>query len=56
MRCFASGALFAAQHALRPGALVQVEVTHGAPYHLLGDVVSLERGPRHKVRLPLVNS
>jgi tRNA-2-methylthio-N6-dimethylallyladenosine synthase len=45
-----------AQHALRPGALVQVEVTHGAPYHLLGDVVSLERGPRHKVRLPLVNS
>jgi len=44
------------QHALRPGALVQVEVTHGAPYHLLGDVVSLERGPRHKVRLPLVNS
>jgi tRNA-2-methylthio-N6-dimethylallyladenosine synthase len=43
-------------HALRPGALVQVEVTHGAPYHLLGDVVSLERGPRHKVRLPLLIS
>jgi tRNA-2-methylthio-N6-dimethylallyladenosine synthase len=43
-------------HTLRPGALVHVEVTHGAPYHLLGDVVSFERGPRHKVRLPLVNS
>jgi tRNA-2-methylthio-N6-dimethylallyladenosine synthase len=43
-------------YALRPGALVQVEVTHGAPYHLLGDVVSLERGPLHKVRLPLLIS
>ncbi len=42
--------------ALRPGALVHVDVTHGAPYHLLGDVVSFERGPRHKVRLPLVSS
>jgi tRNA-2-methylthio-N6-dimethylallyladenosine synthase len=40
----------------RPGALVRVEVTHGAPYHLLGELVSVERGPRHKVRLPLLRS
>jgi len=44
------------EQALRPGALVHVDVTHGAPYHLLGDVVSFERGPRHKVRLPLAHS
>ena len=41
---------------LRPGALVRVRVTHGAPYHLLGDLVSVQRGPRHKVRLPLLNA
>lgn len=41
---------------VRPGALVRVKVTHGAPYHLLGDLVAVERGPRHKVRLALLNS
>ena len=41
---------------LRPGALVHVRVTHGAPYHLIGDLVSVERGPRHKVRLALSSS
>jgi tRNA-2-methylthio-N6-dimethylallyladenosine synthase len=41
---------------LRPGALVRLRVTHGAPYHLLGDLVSVQRGPRHKVRLPLLNA
>jgi len=38
---------------LRPGSVVNVVVTHGAPYHLLGDYVSTIRGPRHKVRIPL---
>ena len=38
---------------LRPGALVMVDVTHGAPYHLLGEYASTVRAPRHKVRIPL---
>jgi len=41
---------------LRPGALVNVRVTHGAPYHLLGELVSVQRPPRHKVRLALLPS
>ena len=41
---------------LRPGALATVKVTHGAPYHLLGEVVSVVRAPRHKVRVPLMSS
>jgi tRNA-2-methylthio-N6-dimethylallyladenosine synthase len=40
---------------VRPGALVHVDVTHGAPYHLLGEMVSVQRGPRHKIRLPMLN-
>jgi tRNA-2-methylthio-N6-dimethylallyladenosine synthase len=42
--------------ALRAGSLVMVDVTHGAPYHLLGEYVSTVRAPRHKVRIPLVSS
>jgi hypothetical protein len=30
-------------------------VTHGAPYHLLGEYASTIRAPRHKVRIPLLN-
>jgi tRNA-2-methylthio-N6-dimethylallyladenosine synthase len=41
---------------LRAGALVEVDVTHGAPYHLLGEYVSSVRAPRHKVRIPLLHS
>ncbi len=41
---------------VRPGSLVDVRVEHGAPYHLLGEMVALRRGPRHKVRLPLLQS
>ena len=41
---------------VRAGALVEVRVTHGAPYHLLGELVAVIRGPRHKVRLPLLGS
>jgi tRNA-2-methylthio-N6-dimethylallyladenosine synthase len=39
--------------AARPGALVSVEVTHGAPHHLMGRHVATLRAPRHKVRIPL---
>jgi tRNA-2-methylthio-N6-dimethylallyladenosine synthase len=42
--------------ALRAGALALVDVTHGAPYHLLGTYVSTVRPPRHKVRIPLLRS
>jgi tRNA-2-methylthio-N6-dimethylallyladenosine synthase len=41
---------------LRAGALAMVDVTHGAPYHLLGEYVSTVRAPRHKVRIPLLHS
>jgi tRNA-2-methylthio-N6-dimethylallyladenosine synthase len=41
---------------LRAGSLVMVDVTHGAPYHLLGEYVSTVRAPRHKVRIPLLLS
>jgi tRNA-2-methylthio-N6-dimethylallyladenosine synthase len=40
---------------VRAGSLVMVDVTHGAPYHLLGDYASTVRTPRHKVRIPLLN-
>ena len=38
---------------VRSGALVDVRVVRGAPYHLMGEMVALRRGPRHKVRLAL---
>jgi len=41
---------------LRGGSLVMVDVTHGAPYHLLGEYASTVRAPRHKVRIPLLHS
>ena len=41
---------------LRPGSLAQVDVVHGAPYHLLGEYASTVRGPKHKVRIPLLSS
>jgi tRNA-2-methylthio-N6-dimethylallyladenosine synthase len=41
---------------LRAGSLVAVDVTHGAPYHLLGEYVSTVRAPRHKVRIPLTHA
>jgi tRNA-2-methylthio-N6-dimethylallyladenosine synthase len=41
---------------LRAGALAMVDVVHGAPYHLLGELSSLVRPPRHKVRIPLLLS
>jgi tRNA-2-methylthio-N6-dimethylallyladenosine synthase len=41
---------------LRAGSLVMVNVVHGAPYHLLGELSSVVRAPRHKVRIPLLLS
>jgi len=41
---------------LRAGSLVMVDVVHGAPYHLLGEYAETVRGPRHKVRIPLLHS
>jgi tRNA-2-methylthio-N6-dimethylallyladenosine synthase len=41
---------------LRAGSLVTVDVNHGAPYHLLGELSAVVRAPRHKVRIALLNS
>jgi tRNA-2-methylthio-N6-dimethylallyladenosine synthase len=41
---------------LRPGSLVTAKVTHGAPYHLLGELDSVVRGPKHKTRIALASS
>jgi len=38
---------------VRVGSLVNVRVNHGAPYHLLGEIESVVRAPRHKTRIPL---
>lgn len=47
---------FPLQRDLRAGSLVKVRVIHGAPYHLLGEVESVLRAPRHKIRIPLLLS
>jgi tRNA-2-methylthio-N6-dimethylallyladenosine synthase len=44
---------FALEPALRPGALAMVDVVRAAPYHLRGELASIVRPPRHKVRIPL---
>lgn len=41
---------------MKAGSLASVKVTHGAPYHLLGEAVALLRGPKHKTRIPLTVS
>jgi tRNA-2-methylthio-N6-dimethylallyladenosine synthase len=40
----------------RQGSLVSVDVTYGAPYYMLGEMVSVLRGPKHKIRVPLLSS
>jgi tRNA-2-methylthio-N6-dimethylallyladenosine synthase len=40
----------------RAGSLVSVDVTYGAPYHLLGEMVEVLRAPRHKIRVPLLSA
>ena len=43
-------------HGLKPGSLALVDVVHGAPYHLIGECVSVVRPPRHKTRIALLSS
>jgi tRNA-2-methylthio-N6-dimethylallyladenosine synthase len=47
---------FGADSSVRAGSIVLVDITHGAPYHLLGDLVEVVRGPKHKTRIPLTLS
>ncbi len=42
--------------AARAGSLVSVDVTYGAPYYLLGEMVDVLRTPRHKIRVPLLSA
>ncbi|HEY5103783.1 MAG TPA: tRNA (N6-isopentenyl adenosine(37)-C2)-methylthiotransferase MiaB, partial [Acidimicrobiales bacterium] len=44
------------EQATRQGSLVSVDVTYGAPYYLLGELRSVLRSPRHKIRVPLLSS
>jgi tRNA-2-methylthio-N6-dimethylallyladenosine synthase len=47
---------FPVGESVRAGSLALVDVVHGAPYHLLGELSSVVRPPRHKVRIPLLHS
>ena len=40
----------------RPGALVEVDVTYGAPYYLRAELVRVLRGPRHRTRLAVTSA
>lgn len=44
------------ENVTRSGSLVSVDVTYGAPYYLIGEVVSVLRAPRHKIRVPLLSA
>jgi tRNA-2-methylthio-N6-dimethylallyladenosine synthase len=44
------------ENSVRSGSLVDVEVTYGAPYYLIGEMSSVLRAPRHKIRVPLLSS
>jgi hypothetical protein len=41
---------------VRAGSLALVDVSHGAPHHLMGELATVVRPPRHKVRIPLFSS
>jgi tRNA-2-methylthio-N6-dimethylallyladenosine synthase len=36
-----------------PGSFARVAITHGAPHHLLGDLVEVTARPRHRSRIPI---
>jgi tRNA-2-methylthio-N6-dimethylallyladenosine synthase len=44
------------EEAARAGSLVSVDVTYGAPYYLLGEMVEVLGTPRHKIRVPLLST
>jgi tRNA-2-methylthio-N6-dimethylallyladenosine synthase len=46
----------AGEEPVRAGALVSADVTYGAPYYLLGEMVEVLRAPRHKIRVPLLSA
>ncbi len=35
------------------GSFCDVEITHGAPHHLLGELRGVTRAPRHRMRIPI---
>ena len=45
---------FTPPHPLRPGAYASVEITHGAPHHLLGQFVEVLSEPLHKRRIAVL--
>ncbi|MGI8663936.1 MAG: tRNA (N6-isopentenyl adenosine(37)-C2)-methylthiotransferase MiaB [Acidimicrobiales bacterium] len=44
---------FSSAHPLRPGTFADVRITRGAPHHLLGELLEVTAGPRHKTRIPV---
>jgi tRNA-2-methylthio-N6-dimethylallyladenosine synthase len=44
------------ENVARSGSLVSVDVTYGAPYYLMGEMSSVLRAPRHKIRVPLLST
>jgi len=38
---------------VEPGSFARVAITHGAPHHLLGDLVEVTARPRHRSRIPI---
>jgi tRNA-2-methylthio-N6-dimethylallyladenosine synthase len=45
---------FVAERRVRPGTFAEVRVTSAAPHHLVGDLVALTGGPRHRTRIPVL--
>ena len=43
----------AASDEVAPGTFARVAITHGAPHHLLGDLVEVTARPRHRSRIPI---
>ena len=39
--------------AAAPGSFASVTITHGAPHHLLGELVEVTAAPRHRTRIPI---
>jgi tRNA-2-methylthio-N6-dimethylallyladenosine synthase len=44
---------FRAPHPVRPGSYAVVEVTRGAPHHLMGELVEVVAEPAHRTRIPV---
>jgi tRNA-2-methylthio-N6-dimethylallyladenosine synthase len=44
---------FAARVPAPSGGFANVEITHGAPHHLLGELLEVTDAPRHRTRIPV---